>query len=376
MLEAALRAEVAAYVDRSRRPSRRERSKAHGAQRVTQGTSGADRRRCGAGESAPGQRPPCRCRLRDAAAVLLGDPARLGTNITTGQRGVAAVVSAWALDRRFRVRVGAVPRLWGEALAGTAELRDYLQYCGFHGRSRTEWIGAASPTAGEAADDAAVSEPTPFVRADGGPSGSGDATLFAATLGADGTRRHRLSEPRHFPPRSQPNRLRKTRGTSPLRFSGGSSRPHPARSRRRRRVRPPDISPPTLASPRSHTDPAARSVASTPARSSNHKLKRTLSLSAFASLHAPASRAYYSRNATKARGTTPPSSARHAAAATSSTPRSKPNSLTEIHTPPQRPVPEPNPPDRRAPRSPPALPIVDSRCNGTVSTFDGSVLTT
>ncbi|MEV4125675.1 transposase [Nocardia sp. NPDC049707] len=55
------------------------------------------------------------------------------------------------------------------------------------------------------------------------------------------------------------------------------------------------LSPPTPASPRSPTRSGSSIRGEHPARSGNHKLKRALFLSAFAALHDPASRAYYTR---------------------------------------------------------------------------------
>ena len=73
-----------------------------------------------------------------------------------------------------------------------------------------------------------------------------------------------------------------------------------------------------------------------PARSGNKHLKRALFLSAFAALRAdPSAAPTTTANEPNARSTTPPSSAWHDAAATSSTPRSR----TERTTYPQPPPP-------------------------------------
>ena len=47
---------------------------------------------------------------RGAPAVLLGDPARVGTQVAEGGRGVAAAVPARPVQRRLRPGAGAVPR--------------------------------------------------------------------------------------------------------------------------------------------------------------------------------------------------------------------------------------------------------------------------
>jgi len=79
MLAAALQAEVAAYIDQFADVRDEDGCRMGGAQRRRRAADGADQRGRGGGDRAAGQRQAHRPADRRADAVLLGDPAAVGT---------------------------------------------------------------------------------------------------------------------------------------------------------------------------------------------------------------------------------------------------------------------------------------------------------
>ena len=112
MLAAALQAEVAAYIDAHADEVDENGSSAGGPQRLPRPNGRWSRRR-----------GRCRCGRRGSTtsastrttgerhAVLLGDPAGVGAQVSAGGRGAAAAVPAWPVQQRLRPGVGAVPRV-------------------------------------------------------------------------------------------------------------------------------------------------------------------------------------------------------------------------------------------------------------------------